>query len=242
MGHTNISAIWKKQKKWIEACIGDELPPTAELEEALRNGVILARLGHFCAPDVVPLSKIYDSDQAKYHANGLGFRHTENINWWIRTLEHVGLPQEIYPTTLDLYDKKNMPKVIYCIHALGFYLHNLGKAPPIEDQLGKAQFTEEEISAVQQALDKYKISLPSFGKIGGVLADKLSTYEAAGHAVVMAINEALEKGDINAILRALQEPAARLEEVQPENSSFYQVTLLNLKKNKAAKAEAEASL
>lgn len=53
--------------RWIEACIEDELPPTTELEEALRNGVILGRLGHFYAPDILPLRKIYDRDQAKYH-------------------------------------------------------------------------------------------------------------------------------------------------------------------------------
>ena len=52
--------------RWIEACIEDELPPTTELEEALRNGVILGRLGHFYAPDILPLRKIYDRDQAKY--------------------------------------------------------------------------------------------------------------------------------------------------------------------------------
>lgn len=52
--------------RWIEACIEDELPTTTELEEALRNGVILCHLGHFYAPEILPLRKIYDRDQAKY--------------------------------------------------------------------------------------------------------------------------------------------------------------------------------
>ena len=55
--------------RWIEACIEDELPTTTELEEALRNGVILGRLGHFYAPEILPLRKIYDRDQAKYHVS-----------------------------------------------------------------------------------------------------------------------------------------------------------------------------
>ena len=60
------STLWCYIIRWIEACIEDELPATTELEEALRNGVILGRLGHFYAPDVLPLRKIYDRDQAKY--------------------------------------------------------------------------------------------------------------------------------------------------------------------------------
>ena len=50
----------------MEACLEDELPPSTELEQGLRNGVILARLSHFYAPDVVPVRKIYDIDEAKY--------------------------------------------------------------------------------------------------------------------------------------------------------------------------------
>lgn len=52
--------------RWIQACINEELPPTTELEEGLRNGVYLAQLGHFLAPQVVPLKKIYDKDQSRY--------------------------------------------------------------------------------------------------------------------------------------------------------------------------------
>lgn len=29
--------------------------------------------------------------------------------------------QIFYPETTDVYDRKNMPKVIYCIHALRYY-------------------------------------------------------------------------------------------------------------------------
>ena len=39
----------------MEECIKEELPTTTELEEGLRNGVILAKMGHFMAPSVVPL-------------------------------------------------------------------------------------------------------------------------------------------------------------------------------------------
>lgn len=50
----------------MEACLKEELPSPVELEESLRNGVLLAKLGHCFAPSVVPLKKIYDVEQLRY--------------------------------------------------------------------------------------------------------------------------------------------------------------------------------
>lgn len=50
----------------MEACLDEELPPTTELEEGLRNGVYLAKLGNFFAPQVVSLKRIYDREQTRY--------------------------------------------------------------------------------------------------------------------------------------------------------------------------------
>ncbi|XP_064104021.1 ras GTPase-activating-like protein IQGAP3 [Macrobrachium nipponense] len=61
----------EEAKKWIEACINEELPEAGELEEKLRNGVYLAKLGHFFAPDTVPLRRIYDSDLSRTKSLGL---------------------------------------------------------------------------------------------------------------------------------------------------------------------------
>lgn len=52
--------------RWMEACLGEDLPPTTELEEGLRNGVYLAKLGNFFSPKVVSLKKIYDREQTRY--------------------------------------------------------------------------------------------------------------------------------------------------------------------------------
>jgi len=52
--------------RWMEACLDEELPPTTELEEGLRNGVYLAKLGNFFAPHTVSLKKIYDREQTRY--------------------------------------------------------------------------------------------------------------------------------------------------------------------------------
>lgn len=54
---------------WMEVCLKEELPSPVELEESLRNGVLLAKLGHCFAPSVVPLKKIYDVEQLRYQVD-----------------------------------------------------------------------------------------------------------------------------------------------------------------------------
>ena len=55
----------------------------------------------------------------------------------------------------------------------------------------------------------------------------------------MAINEVLEREDDDETLRALQNPAACLVDIQSENGPRYQVTLLHLKREKTAKSGAQ---
>ena len=50
----------------MEACLEEDLPPTTELEEGLRNGVYLGKLAKFFAPKTVSEKRIYDRDQARY--------------------------------------------------------------------------------------------------------------------------------------------------------------------------------
>jgi Ras GTPase-activating-like protein IQGAP1 len=108
----------EEAKQWMEACLKDELPATTELEDALRTGIILARLANFFAPERVPVKRIYDLDLARFEQKGLHFKHTDNINHWLSAMRSIGMPQIFFPTTTDIYDRKNMPKCVYCIHAL----------------------------------------------------------------------------------------------------------------------------
>lgn len=99
-------------KNWIQRCIGEELPQTTDLEvktdsrliqiifklpfglqEGLRNGIYLAKLANFFAPDVVPSKKIFDPDFTKYLESGLHFRHTDNINYFLQAVRAIGLPE-----------------------------------------------------------------------------------------------------------------------------------------------------
>ncbi|XP_064867705.1 ras GTPase-activating-like protein IQGAP2 isoform X2 [Oncorhynchus nerka] len=231
----------EEAKRWMEACVEEELPPTTELEEGLRNGVYLGKLAKFFAPKMVSEKKIYDRDQARYKHTGLHFRHTDNTVQWLRAMESVGLPKIFYPETTDVYDRKNMPKVVYCIHALSLYLFKLGIAPQIQDLLGKVAFTEEEISNMRSELEKYGIQMPTFSKIGGILANELSVDEAALHAAVFAINEAVDKGEATVTMGALKNPNAMLRNTEEELAQDYQVTLSRAKASKEDQASGRRS-
>ncbi|XP_069818869.1 ras GTPase-activating-like protein IQGAP2 isoform X1 [Dendropsophus ebraccatus] len=227
----------EEAKRWMEACLVEELPPTTELEEGLRNGVYLAKLGRFFAPKLISEKKIYDVEQTRFKRSGLHFRHTDNTVQWLRAMESIGLPKIFYPETTDVYDRKNIPRVIYCIHALSLYLFKLGIAPQIQDLLGKVDFTEEEISNMRKELEKYGIQMPSFHKIGGILANELSVDEAALHAAVIAINEAVDKGVASQTMGTLRNHNAMLLNVAEGFDQQYQDELDQAKKIKEDNAK-----
>uniref|UniRef100_A0A8V1A7V1 IQ motif containing GTPase activating protein 3 n=1 Tax=Gallus gallus TaxID=9031 RepID=A0A8V1A7V1_CHICK len=227
----------EEAKRWMEACLGEELPPPTELEENLRNGVLLARLGHRFAPDAVPPARIYDPQQTRYRTSGLHFRHTDNINHWRCAMSRLGLPSIFHPETTDIYDKKNMPRAVYCLHALSLYLFKLGLAPQIQDLSGKVDFTEEEISDAGRELEKLGLQLPAFGRIGGILADELSLDEAAVHAAVLAINVAVERGDVGRTMEALLHPGAMLRGLRTALAAAYQDVLRGAQREKGGGRE-----
>ncbi|CCJ28108.1 unnamed protein product, partial [Pneumocystis jirovecii] len=151
-------------KVWIESCIGEKIPAILELEESLRDGIILARLVKVFAPDLVP--RIFE-------ATRLQFRHSDNINRFFQFIEKMNLPNIFRFELTDLYEKKNIPKVIYCIHALSFLLSHAGLAVSIGNLIGKLEFTDEEIKNTQRDLDIAGVSLPNFKNIGNAFAGEI---------------------------------------------------------------------
>uniref|UniRef100_A0A3Q0T8C6 IQ motif containing GTPase activating protein 2 n=1 Tax=Amphilophus citrinellus TaxID=61819 RepID=A0A3Q0T8C6_AMPCI len=208
----------EEAKRWMEACLEEDLPPTTELEEGLRNGVYLGKLATFFAPKMVSEKRIYDRDQSRYKSKGLHFRHTDNTVQWLRAMESVGLPKIFYPETTDVYDRKNMPKVVYCIHALSLYLYKLGIAPQIQDLLGKVDFTgnnhindlklkhiaAEERDVYEELLTQQEIQ---------TCIDLVNT--------IRQVNQAVSSQDKAALLAALRLEALALIGVQESNGRWY---------------------
>ncbi|XP_067878649.1 ras GTPase-activating-like protein IQGAP1 isoform X2 [Heterodontus francisci] len=85
-------------------------------------------------------------------------------------------------------------------------------------------------------LEKYGIQMPSFSKIGGILANELSVDEAAVHAAVIAINEAIERGLAEQTMLALHNPNAMLVNLINGLALVYQEMLYQAKSEKASNA------
>lgn len=141
-------------KEWIEDVIHKELPPIVQLEEALRDGVTLAEIVQALYPD---------KSLKIFHNQKLQFRHSDNIAIFFRFLADVELPDLFRFELVDLYEKKNIPKVIYCIHALSWLLLRKGMVDfRIGNLVGQLEFEHTDLEAMQKGLDKAGVSMPNF--------------------------------------------------------------------------------
>ena len=145
-------------KEWIEKIIQRPISPIVQLEEALRDGVTLAEVVQALYPE--RLIRIFRSAK-------LQFRHSDNIAVFFRFLADVELPELFRFELIDLYEKKNIPKVIYCIHALSWLLYRKGVVEfRIGNLVGQLEFEHHELEEMQKGLDKAGISMPSFSGMG----------------------------------------------------------------------------
>ncbi|GAB5593632.1 iqgap-related protein [Umbelopsis nana] len=152
-------------KEWIEECLGEEIGPIVQLEETMRNGIVLAQLANWFAPGTV--RRIFTEKR-------LQFRHSDNINYFFKAIKIVRLPSIFWFELTDLYERKNIPKVIYCIHALSHLLARRNMAPNIKNLVGQLEFTNEQISATQRGLDMSGVTMPNFGNVRTSLRQELN--------------------------------------------------------------------
>ncbi|EJD53517.1 hypothetical protein AURDEDRAFT_52863 [Auricularia subglabra TFB-10046 SS5] len=154
-------------QQWIEGCLGEELGfGVVEMEEGLRNGVVLAKLARVWEGDAV-VRRIYEHPK-------LSFRHSDNINIFLNFVRGVGLPECFIFELTDLYDKKNIPKVIYCIHALSHLLARRGMAERMGNLLGRLQFSDDQLRQTQKGLKDAGVPMPNFSNVGRELAREIN--------------------------------------------------------------------
>jgi Ras GTPase-activating-like protein IQGAP2/3 len=145
-------------KEWIEDILQRNIPPIVQLEEALRDGVTLAEI----------VDALYPERRIRiFRHPKLQYRHSDNIAIFFRFLAEIELPDLFRFELIDLYEKKNIPKVIYCIHALSWLLFRKGIVDfRIGNLVGQLEFEHHELEEMQKGLDKAGVSMPSFGNMG----------------------------------------------------------------------------
>ena len=145
-------------KEWVEDIIHKPIPPVVQLEEALRDGVTLAEIVQALCPQ---------QQFRIFRHQKLQFRHSDNIAVFFRFLEDVELPDLFRFELIDLYEKKNIPKVIYCIHALSWLLYRKGIVDfRIGNLVGQLEFDHQDLEKTQKGLEKAGVSMPSFAGMG----------------------------------------------------------------------------
>ncbi|MBW0536342.1 hypothetical protein O181_076057 [Austropuccinia psidii MF-1] len=131
-----------------------------EFEQTLRDGVILATLARrFTGFEGVPRIFIHPK---------LQYRHSDNINYFFQFVRGIGLPELFIFELVDLYNAKNLPKVIYCIHVLSHLLAKKGMAEQIGNLVGKLEFSNDQLEQTNAGL--IGKSMPNFGDINKELA------------------------------------------------------------------------
>ncbi|KAJ7781245.1 ras GTPase-activating protein [Mycena metata] len=146
-------------QQWIEGCLNEELEfGVVELEDGLRNG------SH---------PRQARASVSARHPK-LDFRHSDNINYFFNFVREIGLPEGFIFELTDLYEKKNLPKVIYCIHALSHLLARRGMAERIGNLLGHLKFSDDQLQRTQKGLKDAGVAMPNFGNVGNELAREIN--------------------------------------------------------------------
>lgn len=90
-----------------------------------------------------------------------------------------------------MYERKNIPKVIYCIHALRYagllrcdlilttlslshLLARRGLAQRIGNLLGRLEFSDDQLKQTQKGLADSGVAMPNFGNVGRELAREIN--------------------------------------------------------------------
>ncbi|KAF7188643.1 Ras GTPase-activating-like protein rng2 [Pseudocercospora fuligena] len=152
-------------RAWIEDVLEPEkLPPIVQLEEHLRDGVTLAEVVVRLAPKLPIEQQKALGNKRIWRGSPLTYRHTDNTALFFRLLAEIELPELFRFELIDLYEKKNIPKVIYCIHAVSWLLFRKGITDfRIGNLVGQLQFEEHELEETQKGIDRSGVQMPNFG-------------------------------------------------------------------------------
>lgn len=140
----------QEAKEWIEEVIGEKMPPgTANFSDNLRDGVVLCKLGQVFAPQVIGKIHVMKTGSV------LEFMAVDNLSRFIRACIELEFPKIFIFEVTDLWEKKNIFKVVHCIHTLANFLSKQGKSIRIKN-LSKAglTFDADEIQRTKDELKK----------------------------------------------------------------------------------------
>lgn len=124
---------------WIEAVTGEQFK-VDDFQDALKDGVHLCKLANTIKPGSVP----------KINTSKLPFMQMENIGYFLKAAENMGLKRHDAFQTVDLYEGKNLPQVIQTLFIFGSVVQKLPgySGPTLGIKMAdkqNIQFTEDQL-------------------------------------------------------------------------------------------------
>ncbi|XP_052808287.1 myophilin-like [Mya arenaria] len=93
---------------WIETVSGEKVDRSLEFPDMIKDGIVLCRMMNKLTPGCIK----------KIDTKGGGFALMQNIERFNKAAEAYGVPIRELFQTVDLWERKNIPAVTLCIHAL----------------------------------------------------------------------------------------------------------------------------
>jgi hypothetical protein len=112
----------EKAKAWLEAVLGEKFEEES-FQEALKSGVRLCNA----------LNKVYPQSVPKVATSGPVFVQRENIGNYVKACARLGFNKSNLFETADLYDGKNLTKVVENVYELAHFGSRKPGLPKIED-------------------------------------------------------------------------------------------------------------
>jgi len=141
-----LELLVQKQQasEWIQSVTREKLPPGNFIEQ-IRDGILLSKLVNAFITDPTKKVKLVprNPDQS------INLRHAQNIFQFLEKASQLGMPKQHLFETSDLYEKKNIVKVIKCLHKFAEVMQIKGLAPSINREKEKpiklSDFSQEEV-------------------------------------------------------------------------------------------------
>lgn len=141
-------------KQFIEDCIQEEIPSTLDLaNKSLRDGIALVKFTKHFMPELVPKSfnKKLNSE----------YVYMENIECFLHFITIIGVGEDFLFDATDLYELKNIPKVILSLYYACFLLSKEPNSSKLQNLVGKIHFNEIDIKNQERVIKRAKVSIPN---------------------------------------------------------------------------------
>jgi len=111
-----------KAKAWLEELLGEKFEEET-FQDALKNGVRLCNA----------LNKVYPQSVPKVNTGGVAFTQRENIGNYVKACARLGFNKSNLFDTNDLYEGKNLAKVVENVYELAHFGSRKPGLPKIEE-------------------------------------------------------------------------------------------------------------